>query len=126
MFLRRYLRHCAFALLALAAAVPLTAPVTAQQAGMPPQTKPPSVQAPPPKASTGTPAAPGKHRPPRPAANAAPGGGPGLVWVNLSSSKYHCFGGRYYGRTANGRYMTEAAAKNAGAKGSGGKTCSAK
>jgi hypothetical protein len=45
------------------------------------------------------------------------------VWVNLSSSTYHCPGDRYYGKTAHGRYMTEPAAKSAGAHGAGGKTC---
>lgn len=53
-----------------------------------------------------------------------PGGGPGMVWVNTNSSVYHCQGDRFYGRTSHGRYMTEAAAKSAGAKGVGGKTCS--
>ena len=53
----------------------------------------------------------------------APGGGPDEVWVNTNSSKYHCPGDRFYGKTAHGRYMTEAAAKSAGAKGVGGKTC---
>ena len=57
------------------------------------------------------------------ATQAATGGGPDKVWVNLNSSTYHCFGDRYYGKTANGRYMTEAAAKSAGAHGAGGKTC---
>ena len=53
----------------------------------------------------------------------APGGGPDQVWVNTNSSVYHCPGDRFYGKTAHGRYMTEAAAKAAGAKGVGGKTC---
>ncbi len=53
----------------------------------------------------------------------APGGGPDQVWVNTNSSVYHCPGDRYYGKTAHGRYMTEAAAKSAGGKGVGGKTC---
>ena len=53
----------------------------------------------------------------------APGGGPDKVWVNTNSSVYHCPGDRFYGKTAHGRYMTEAAAKSAGAKGVGGKTC---
>ena len=53
----------------------------------------------------------------------APGGGPDQVWVNTNSSVYHCPGDRFYGKTSHGRYMTEAAAKSAGAKGVGGKTC---
>lgn len=56
----------------------------------------------------------------------APGGGPDKVWVNTNSNVYHCHGDRYYGKTAHGRYMTEAAAKSAGAHGVGGRACSAK
>ena len=65
-----------------------------------------------------------KRKPFQPAAQAQPGGGPDKVWVNTNSSVYHCFGDRYYGRTANGRYMTEASARSAGAKGPRGHTCS--
>ena len=73
-----------------------------------------------------TPPAPtAKRQPPKPAAEAAPGGGPDKVWVNTTSSTYHCFGDRYYGKTAHGRYMTEASAKAAGAHGPKGKTCPA-
>ena len=56
---------------------------------------------------------------------AAPGGAPDKVWVNLITSKYHCFGDRYYGKTSNGRYMTEKAARMNGAKGPHGGTCDA-
>ena len=106
----------AVALLAFAATLP------AQVVGKPPQTTPAAPAAAP--AATPTPAS-GKRQPPKPAKDAAPGGGPDKVWVNLNSSVYHCFGDRYYGKTANGRYMTEAAAKSAGAKGPGGKSCPA-
>ena len=60
-------------------------------------------------ASSGTPAA---------------GGGPGLVWVNTDSKVYHCYGTKYYGTTKQGKYMTEADAKAAGACPDHGNACS--
>jgi hypothetical protein len=66
---------------------------------------------------------PAKHSFPKPKAEAAPGGGPGKVWVNTTSRVYHCFGDRYYGKTANGKYMSEADAKTMGAHASRGETC---
>lgn len=73
-----------------------------------------------------TPARTTKRQAPKPATEVAPGGGPDKVWVNTNSSVYHCPGDRFYGKTSHGRYMTEAAAKSAGGKGVGGKTCFAK
>lgn len=61
----------------------------------------------------------------QPAATAAPGGGPGMVWVNAGSKVYHCQGDKWYGRTKHGRYMHETAAKAKGYHGPRGKGCSA-
>lgn len=52
-----------------------------------------------------------------------PGAGPDKVWVNTKSKVYHCPGTQYYGKTKVGSYMTEAAAKAAGDRPDGGKTC---
>lgn len=54
---------------------------------------------------------------------AAPGGGPGQVWVNTASKVYHCSGTAYYGKTKAGKYVTEDAAKAEGDRANGGKPC---
>jgi len=38
----------------------------------------------------------------------APGGGHGLVWVNTNTHIYHKEGSRFYGKSKNGKYMSEA------------------
>jgi len=68
--------------------------------------------------------APAKSSTNTPAPTAAPGGGPGLVWVNKSRHVYHCQGDRWYGKTKNGAYMSEADAKAEGDRADHGKACS--
>ena len=54
----------------------------------------------------------------------APGGGPGLVWVNTDSKIYHCPGTSDYGTTKVGKYMSEPDAKAAGARPNRNVACS--
>lgn len=49
-----------------------------------------------------------------PQATQAAGGGNGKVWVNTKSGVYHKEGDRWYGRTQEGKYMTEDEANKAG------------
>ena len=81
---------------------------------------------PPAAAPTPPPAPPATTAPKAPPASqaAAPGGGPGMVWVNSASKVYHCPSDRWYGKTKAGEYMTEADAKAKGNRADHNKPCS--
>ena len=65
-----------------------------------------------PKASTKTAATPSATDPQIASAKSS-----GMVWVNTDSGVYHK-GGRWYGKTKQGKFMSEADAKAAGYKAS--------
>lgn len=96
-------------------------PAPAPKPAMPATPAAPSKPAPAAKKSpTAMPAAPAM--PATPAAPAATGGA-GQVWMNSDSKIYHCAGSRYYGKTKQGQYMSEAAAIAAGGRPDHGKAC---
>ena len=64
-----------------------------------------------------------KHKPFQPATTQAPGAAPDKVWLNAPTGVYHCPTDRYYGRTKDGKYMTETEARATGAHGPRGATC---
>jgi hypothetical protein len=71
-----------------------------------PPPPPPAKPAPAPAA-----AAPAKVTPP-PVSQGTPD--PGTVWVNLDTGVYHYGNSRYYGKTKNGKYMSESDAAKTG------------
>ncbi len=56
-------------------------------------------------------------------ASGAASGAPGMVWVNKSTKAYHCSSDKWYGKTRNGEYLSEADARSQGFHASHGKTC---
>jgi DNA uptake protein ComE-like DNA-binding protein len=80
------------------------APAAAASAPAPAPAPAPAASAP-----ASAPASAAKNAP-----QAQPSPGSGMVWVNLDSGVYHKEGTRYYGKTKNGKYMSEADALKAG------------
>lgn len=105
-----------------------TATAPAQPSKPAPATAATPASAPSAPAAKSAAAAPTAASKPGPQASAAarpqaPGGGPGMVWLNSDSNVYHCPGSPYYGKTKQGSYMSEADAKAKGAHPDHNKPC---
>jgi hypothetical protein len=98
-----------------------TAPAPAKSTAPAPATAPAQAPAAAPAANAAPAAKPAKTS--TASVAQAPGGGPGMVWLNTSTNVYHCPGSSYYGKTKAGAYMTEADAKAKGAHADHNKPC---
>ncbi|MBS1840003.1 MAG: hypothetical protein JST77_04055, partial [Acidobacteria bacterium] len=65
-------------------------------------------------AAATTPAKPATTSKPAAQQQTPPANSAGMVWVNTDSGVYHKPGTRWYGKTKQGKYMTEADAQKAG------------
>jgi hypothetical protein len=79
----------------------------------------------PPPVTGSSPSAPGHSNTSPTPTNTEPaaGGGSVKVWVNTASKVYHCPSDRWYGKTRQGAYMTEAEAKAKGNHADHNKPC---
>ncbi len=111
------------AMMPAAAAPAKAAPTKPTTAPAPAPAMKPAPSTPPAMAATTPKAMSAKKTSSAASKTAAPGGGPGLVWVNSSSKIYHCLGSTEYGRTKKGSYMSEADAKAAGNRAARNKAC---
>jgi hypothetical protein len=94
---------------------PAASPSPAEKAASPSPAESPTAT--PKEKPTPKKAKPKKAASPAPATSKAtpiPGGGPGMVWVNTDTHVYHKQGSRFYGKTKNGKYMSEADARKEG------------
>jgi hypothetical protein len=90
-----------------------SAPAATSVAAAAPASKPaPTPAATPASTSGGAGSAPASK--PAASTQAPPANSAGMVWVNTESGVYHKSGTRWYGKTKQGKYMSEADAQKAG------------